>query len=714
MKKNVVKDITSRLLDIKEKSKNKYIGAGHVIYVLNSLYPGSFSIGVVSFKYTKAYNAKKYAKVNKSESGMSLFVGTFFQLLDQLQKTIEQKDIHPSHQLEIIYNFIADDPEVQEWLNGYVNYCKENGYISKETNMDEIFDDEDDFEEDLYDDFIETNNSSCYNNRENLDKVKGLYNINKRVHERQIHVVGREKELEEAFTTLSKKVKANILLLGEAGVGKTAVVEKMAEVINSGEVLDNFKESVIYELSVNELLAGTKYRGEFEEKVSKVLESVMKEENVILFIDEIHNAVSAGKGEDSSNGLMEILKPFLSRSNLRVIGATTYDEYRRIFCKNKATDRRFEVINVSEPNKKETLGILKGIKESYEAFHNIKIPTKYLSDIVDYSEKYISNKKFPDKAIDVLDYICAKAKNEKIDIDRELVKKAIEKMANVKLENDLTSENFKKHINKVIKGQDEAINSVSEMINLINLGIIDKQKPLASFLFTGPTGVGKTEMARQIAKVFFGSEDKLIKIDMSDYPEKHDIAKLTGATPGYVGYNDGSLLLNSVKKQPYSLILLDEVEKAHPDITNVFLQILDDGFLTSAEGEKIDFRNTIIIMTSNLGCHQSDSKVITFGTTSNEATKTMTDMAIKKFFKPEFLNRIDKVVYFNKLTKETIKEIAENYMSKFGKYKLSDEELDIVIKKAEVETYGARAIQKTIRAEILPNKVVQEKVSHSS
>lgn len=727
MKKDVIKDFIDKVFEIKKEENCSQIGIGHLICAAYELFPSAFEVQTNSemesyftFKRLKEYNKLRYSKVDKNEE-FSPVINEILSILDIFVNT--RPNASNEEKTNIILGLVIENDEANNYINSYFHYLitnelnekpinknskrkniQQNKTLKPQINSDEDFDA-------LEEEVISNIQSNVkYNYRENLENLKGLYNVNERVASKNIHIIGRDKEVEEAFTTLSKKVKANVLLLGEAGVGKTAVVEKLAELINSGKVLENFKNTAIYELSVNELVAGTKYRGEFEDKIDKILKAVQKEQNVVLFIDEIHNAMGAGKGDDSSAGLMEILKPYLARSDIRVIGATTYDEYRKIFSKNKATDRRFEVINVSEPTKEETLGILKGIKKSYEDYHKIKITNENLNQIVDLSEKYISGKKFPDKAIDVLDYICARAKNDKIKITNELINKVIEKMANVKLESNLTAENFSKKVKSIIKGQDEAVQAVTDIVNLINLGIVDKQKPLASFLFTGPTGVGKTELAKQIAKIYFGSESKLIKIDMSDYPEKHDISKLIGASAGYVGYDEGSMLLNSVKKQPYSVVLLDEVEKAHPDVLNVFLQILDDGFLTDATGEKVDFRNTMIIMTSNLGSHQTDSKII-LGLNSNETSKKIKELAIQKFFKPEFLNRIDKIIYFNKLNKDVVKEISEQYMSKFGNYTLTDEELEKVMELAEVDTYGARAIQKVVRSEILPDKIQKEKVS---
>lgn len=713
MEKDCVRQIIDKIFDAKKKSGVNYIGIGHILYAFISLWPNTLHINVdlnisknETLKLLNEYNKKRYASFSKNKEELSKDAKSFLNFLNSNYENL--KILSERNQIEVIASALVSLNGMDEFFTGFINFLTIRLMNKYSGNNVDSSNDIGDFENDLRN--LEDEDKP-FNYDIDLDKIKGLYNVNERVYERQISIIGRNRETEEAFTTLSKKNKANVLLLGEAGVGKTAIVEKMAEMINNGNVLDNFKNHIIYELSVSELLAGTKYRGDFEEKFTKILNAVIKKDNIILFIDEIHNAVKAGAGEDSTNSVMEMLKPYLGRGTLRVIGATTYDEYRRIFSKNKATERRFETINVLEPTKEETLGILKGMKASYEGYHNIDIPDEIIPLIVDYSEKYISNKKFPDKALDILDYICARAKNDQIVINQDLVKTAIEKVANVKLESNLTKEDFEQKIKKVIKGQDNTISEVSEIINLLNLGIVDKNKPLASFLLTGPTGTGKTELAKQIAKIYFGSADRLIKIDMSDYPEKHDAAKLTGATPGYVGYDDGSLLLNSVKKQPYSVILLDEIEKAHPDVLNIFLQILDDGFLCSADGEKVDFRNTMIIMTSNLGFHQSDSKMISLAENSDNSNKKVIELAIKNFLKPEFLNRIDKIIYFNKLNKDVIKEIAENYMSNFGEYTLTDEELELLMEEAEVDTYGARAVQKVVKTKILPNKVIKKEVT---
>ena len=720
----ILNNVIAKSIEIKNRQKSNVLGIGHFFQAIVDIKPDIIMENIKIVKgidfntftrllddFNKTFYKKYSKKVEASKNG-EILTYTSLAYLNSLNSLMtEMKNLSEITIYNVIINTLREYVISSEYLDNFANFIMTRPDMSKYFIEAEDSEDEfDEFDEDYLNDnnnFEQKLNTTPYNNRKSLEDLKCLHNVNKKIYEKKMTIIGRESEVSEAFTTLSKKTKANVMLLGDAGVGKTAIVEKMAQNINENKCLESFKDTSIYELSIAELVAGTKYRGDFEEKLKKILEKLLIEKNVILFIDEIHTLIGAGGAEgaiDASN----ILKPYLARGDLKVIGATTYDEYRKFFQKDKAIERRFETINVKEPTKKETFGILKGIKNSYELFHGVKISDNILKLITNYAEKYISNKKFPDKAIDILDYTCARAKNESRAVDEVLVKEVVEKFANVTLESNLTKKVLSNRLKKAIKGQDNVISQVCDSIELINLGIIDSSRPLSSFLFTGPTGVGKTELAKQIAKIYFGSESKLIKIDMSDYGEKHDAAKLTGATPGYVGYSDGSLLLNSVKKQPHSVILLDEIEKAHPDALNVFLQILDDGFVTGADGQRVDFRNTIIIMTSNLGFHQTDNKIISI--IKGDAEKETVNVALKGFFKPEFLNRIDKIIYFNHLNNDIIKEIAEEYMSNFGDYKLTDDELDIVIKNAEVDKFGARAIHRVVRSDVLPKKVQKEKV----
>lgn len=594
-------------------------------------------------------------------------------------------------------------------------------------------------------------------------------------------VVGRDNEIKRVVQILSRRTKNNPVLLGEPGVGKTAVAEGFSQKIVNGEVPDNLKNKRVMMLDMGSLVAGTKYRGEFEDRLKKIIEEIREDGNVILFIDEMHTLIGAGGAEgaiDASN----ILKPALARGEVQVIGATTLNEYQKYVEADAALERRFASVTINEPTPEVALTILKGLRPKYEKHHQLQITNEALESAVKLSKRYIASRFLPDKAIDLMDEAAARVRinnAQKVDkvsaikkklseLSQEkteaLLKEDFEKAAEIRNEELKIQEKLEKQIqrdkdeedsnnyrvkvtaediaevvsewtgvpvtqinrsegdrlirlekilhNRVI-GQDEAVKAVSKAIRRARSGLKDPTRPIGSFMFLGPTGVGKTELAKALAEAMFGSEDSMIRIDMSEYMEKYTTSRLIGSPPGYVGYDEGGQLTEKVRNNPYSVVLLDEVEKAHNDVFNILLQVLDDGFLTDSKGRKVDFRNTIIIMTSNLGATAlRDEKSVGFGakdvSDDYEAMAAKVRETLKKTFRPEFLNRLDETVVFHSLNKEEIHQIvklmAKNIIDRIKEQninlKITPAAIDIVAEAGFDAEYGARPIRRVLQDKI--------------
>ena len=582
-------------------------------------------------------------------------------------------------------------------------------------------------------------------------------------------IIGREAEIERIIEILCRKTKNNPILIGEAGVGKTAVVEGLAQKIVSGEVPEILKDKIIYSLEIGGLMAGTKYRGSMEEKLKDAIETIIASQNIIVFIDEIHTIAQAGskEGEVSPS---DMLKPYLSRGELQTIGATTTDEYRKFIERDKALERRFQPIMVNPPTIEQTIEILKGLRDNYESFHKVKITDSAIEAAVTLSDRYIPDRSLPDKAIDLIDEASARARvsfsikpNELKEKEERLQKliankseysiaRNYEAVAKINDEivglseqiNDLRERfdnnknrciiandiadvvakwtgipvtkltesekgkllNLENILHKRVVGQDEAISSVCKAIRRSRVGMGDSKKPIGSFIFMGQTGVGKTETTKALAEAMFDSENNIIRLDMSEYMEPHTVSKLIGAPPGYAGYDEGGQLTEAVRRKPYSVVLFDEIEKAHPDIFNALLQILDDGRLTDGQGRTVNFRNTIIIMTSNLGSQQAMQSL----DEGNDEIKTKSIYleALRKHFKPEFVNRIDVVCIFHPLTIQDLTKIATIMVSNINKrlnrqelnLKLTEKALDYIIDNGVDTRYGARPLKRYISQEI--------------
>ena len=526
-------------------------------------------------------------------------------------------------------------------------------------------------------------------------------------------LIGREDILERTMQVLSRRLKNNPVHVGEPGVGKTAITEGLAQRIVAGAVPQSLKDAKIYRLDMGGLIAGTRFRGDFEERLKRVIAELQKQEKVILFIDEIHTIVGAGAVSGGSMDASNILKPVLADGKIRCIGTTTYDEYRKYFEKDGALSRRFQKIDIHEPSHEDTIKILKGIKSRYEAHHNVIYTDEALTQAVELSARYITERKLPDKAIDVIDEAGAFARmyardEENPTITAHQIEQVIAKMAHIP-ERNVSANEIEKlqylgdEISMHIFGQDMAVQKVAEAIKRSRAGFRETEKPIASFLFVGPTGVGKTELARQLALIM-GIE--LIRFDMSEYQEKHTVARLIGAPPGYVGYEEGGQLTEAVRKHPYCVLLLDEIEKAHPDVFNALLQIMDYATLTDNTGRKTDFRNTIIIMTSNAGVREMNKKVLGFEVATYNLDAV--NKELERFFAPEFRNRLDAIVYFNGLNKDMMRRIVIKKLDEFCK-QLQEKHVELVCTdacidwlsdKAYSQIFGAREIARVIQEHV--------------
>ena len=753
--------------------KHGYVGTEHIL--LGILKEGGYA-SILLNKYNISYEDVK----GKVESYLGF--GDVDLMIDELLLTPRTK-----HLLEI------SAKEAQNFSHAYINpehillaLLKENDGVAYtllsqfDNDMSLIKKDIISFLENTGDEHISEDNNENLN-KDNPVLKKYSVNMTKLAKEEKFDpLVGRDKEIQRVLEILCRRAKNNPCLIGEPGVGKTAIIEGLAQKIIYGNIPEILKDKQIYSLDISNIIAGAKYRGEFEERLKKIVEEVKENKNIILFIDEIHTIIGAGGAEgaiDASN----ILKPFLARGEIQCIGATTIDEYRKHIEKDLALERRFQPVTVNEPNKEETLNILRGLKEKYEIHHKIKISDEALKAAVEMSERYIVDRYMPDKAIDLIDEAAAKVnisnleispyikvlkeKIEKLEIDKEdavrvqdfekaaslrdkekSLKNELEKKSNNLNDNKYVDElivnaediakvvsswtnipvekltekeserllKLEDRLHKRVIGQKEAVSAIAKAIRRSRVGLQDPNRPIGSFIFLGPTGVGKTELCKALAEAVYGDQNNMVRIDMSEYMEKHAVSKLIGAPPGYVGYDEGGQLTEAIRRNPYSVVLLDEIEKAHSDVFNILLQILEDGRLTDGKGKLVNFKNTIIIMTSNIGAHKiTKQRNVGFLTSvSHESEyKSMKENILddlKKSFRPEFLNRIDDTIVFHKLEKDNLKDILD-IMLKDIKIRLNKNNIDIIfnddikdylLSKCTVNDYGARPFRRVITKEI--------------
>ncbi len=549
-------------------------------------------------------------------------------------------------------------------------------------------------------------------------------------------LIGREEELERVIQILCRRTKNNPCLIGDAGVGKTALVEGVAMKIMQGDVPDAIAEQHIFSLDLTALLSGAKYRGDFEERLKHCLQEAASSRNIILFIDELHTIVGAGAAEGAIDAA-NILKPQLARGEIKIIGATTTDEFHRFIEKDSALERRFQPVRIAEPDEKICMTILCGLRKTYECFHNVKIDDEVLSAAIEYSVRYIHDRSLPDKAIDLLDEACSRTRirnNGCDNDDKRVLRSDVAAVVAVRtgIPADKISEEQKKRLitlshelKKRIIGHDSAIDRLSASLIRARTGLGDSHRPIGCFLFTGPSGVGKTALAKSIAEHLFDDKNSFIRFDMSEYMEKHAVSKLIGAPPGYVGFEEGGRMCELVRNHPYSVVLFDEIEKAHPDITHILLQIMDDGTLTDSSGRKIDFTNTLLILTSNAGASElSGSSSLGFASENNDAdvlSPKQSD-ALKRYFSPEFLGRLDAVIPFSRLSTENLETIAKKLLEEL---KMRMEKLEIsmeftpeavsrLARAPETKSYGARPMKHYLTEQVenkIAEKLLQQKIN---
>lgn len=765
--------------DIALEQGHKYIGTEHILYGLSKEGNG------VAAKVIQNQDVSPEDILEKIDEfvGRQEPISSIYDFTPRTKRVIEEAFIEAK---KLGYNFIGTEHIL-------IGILREGDCIATKILLDLNVN-----IPKLYNEIIKViNEGEGYNSSDaetSKSKGKGSYNqtptlnqfgddLTKKAEEGKLDpIIGRKVEIERVIQILSRRTKNNPCLIGEPGVGKTAVVEGLAQKISSGDVPEILKNKRVVTLDISGMVAGAKYRGDFEERIKKALAEVKKAGDIILFIDEIHTIVGAGAAEGAIDAA-NILKPLLARGEIQLVGATTLNEYRKFIEKDAALERRFSKVNVEEPSKQDTILILKGIRDKYEAHHNVKITDEAIISAVKMSVRYVNDRFLPDKAIDLIDEAASKARLktytepenlkkmqeeiEKVKTEKEeaVVNQKFEKAAQLRdkekqlkekyvKENDkwknkntksiinITEENIaevisswtgipakkitedeneklkklEQELHKRVIGQNEAVEAVSKAIRRSRVGLKDPKRPIGSFLFLGPTGVGKTELSKALAEVLFGDENSMIRVDMSEFMEPHSVSKLIGSPPGYVGFDEGGQLTEKIRRKPYSVILFDEIEKAHPDVMNMLLQILEDGRLTDNQGRTVNFKNTVIIMTSNLGARLiTDKKYLGFTNSSEskkedsikeyEDTKKDVMAELKKELRPEFINRIDEIIVFHKLSDEEISKIIDIMLQevvtrlKEEKYdiKFNTDVKDLIAKEGIDKNFGARPLRRTIQ-----------------
>ncbi|MEJ8552987.1 ATP-dependent Clp protease ATP-binding subunit ClpA [Tepidibacter sp. Z1-5] len=707
---NIVNDVILKAYEEAKINNCEYVTVEHLLYV--SLY------------YYKVIDSLREcgANIDELKNNLKIYIDEYISKVDDFEPLesvgFQQVIIIANAQVESCGKDIID---IEHLLAAIYNledsyakyYLLDQGVTKRDLvyNLGNSIENEYELADEEYDDY------------DTKEEIKNEFEIDKYTlnlteienNEKSDPLIGREDILNRTIQILCRRNKNNPIHIGEPGVGKTSITLGLAKLIIEGNVPDKLKKAEIFSLDIGAMLSGTKYRGDFEERIKKVLDNIKKHENPIVYIDEIHNIVGAGALSGSSLDASNLLKPYLLDGKIRFIGASTFDEYKKYFEKDKALNRRFQKIEIKEPSAKETIEIINGLKKNYENFHNVRYTEEAIKSAVVLSDKYINDKFLPDKAIDIIDEAGAYARisccnEEEIIIDENMIEKIVSKVCNIPKQTVESNEiNSLKNLEKVLKsnvfGQDEAIKEVTRCIKMSRAGLNEDNKPVACMLFVGPTGVGKTEVAKNISKTL-GIE--LIRFDMSEYTEKHSASKLIGAPPGYVGYEEGGLLTDSIRKKPHCVLLLDEIEKAHTDILNVLLQVMDNATLTDNQGRKSDFENVIIIMTSNAGAKDIGKNFVGFGDRCMNSQAI--DDEVKKIFSPEFRNRLNKIVKFNHVDDDMAVNIAKKELEKF-KQKLNKKNISIdfenscveyISKKGVSKEFGAREIIRLIDSRLKP------------
>lgn len=695
---NVVNDILTKMISFARDNKHEYITAEHLLFVItfNDEFERCFNeCGGSTSKLRidlEEYINENFKPVEDIEPQLSYNLREVLNYSENKARNSQRDVIELTHVLDGIMS-LSESYAKYFMLNQGIEWTELLAKLC-DSDIEEKTENKGDEEDNSWKDYVTLLN----------DKVEEMEPL-----------IGREKELERTIQILCRKYKNNPIHVGEAGVGKTSITYGLIKLINKGEVPDRLKDAKVYALDMGTLIAGTQFRGDFEKKFKKVMDGLLKEDKPIVYIDEIHNIVGAGASNGGTLDASNMLKPYLTDGKIRVIGATTYDEYNKYFSKSKSLLRRFQKIDILEPSVSETVEILNGLKKYYEDYHNVKYTKNTIEYAVALSVKYINDRALPDKAIDLIDeagaYRVMHPINKKVQtVDKKLIEEVLSKTCNIPKETVESDEIKKiaaldKNLKDKVFGQNNAVNEVVNAIKLSRAGLNEDNKPIASLLFVGPTGVGKTEIARTLAEIL---DVKLIRFDMSEYMEKHSVAKLIGSPAGYVGYEEGGLLTDEVRNNPHSVLLLDEIEKAHSDIFNILLQVMDYATLTDNKGKKTDFRNCIIIMTSNAGASKLNKSLIGFGDrVLNEDT---INESVKKTFSPEFRNRLSKVVVFNSLDNEMCKKIVnknikllkEKLIKKDISLTLTKHCMDYLIDKGISKEYGAREIARIIDREVKP------------
>lgn len=711
-----VNEIILKSYDFAKSNKDEFVTAEHLLYgvtfedrFINAL--GELNGNAIDLRKKLCEYISEYIEEGNTDSPVESYSFQQAIILASEQAVFSsQKSITMEHLVSAIYDL----------ENSYASYYLQEEGIEKRDLLYKLCHENYDGDDYIHEGLISEENEEIDDDA-NINNKKDLINtltvnLNEQVKgENSDPLIGREDVLERTIQILCRRTKNNPIHVGEPGVGKTAITLGLASLINSGNVPEKLKNAEVFSLDIGAALAGTKYRGDFEERIKKVLNEIELHENPIVYIDEIHNIVGAGAIDGGALDTSNLLKPYLVGGKVKFIGATTFDEYKKYFEKDKALSRRFQTIEVKETSIDETIKILNGLKSNYESYHNVKYTNNAIKVAVELSSKYINDRFLPDKAIDIIDEAGAYSSMNRGDlneviVDEKVIEEVISRICHIPkntVEKDEVSSlmDLEKNLEDNIFGQDKAIHEVVRCIKISRAGLNNENKPISSLLFVGPTGVGKTEVAKTLANSL---GVKLIRFDMSEYAEKHAAAKLIGAPPGYVGYEEGGLLTDTIRKNPYCVLLLDEVEKAHPDILNVLLQVMDYATLSDNQGRKADFRNVVLIMTSNAGAKDIGKSVIGFGERIIQGEAIMEE--VKKFFTPEFRNRLDKIVVFNHLNKEMALNITRRELYKFNEQLLKknvkvnfDEEcIKFIAKNGTSQEYGAREILRIINQEIKP------------